>query len=210
MAQSDSKRPNVFLRLWRWFWSPTARFAWGSIFIVGVIAGILFWGAFNTFMEFSNTQAFCTTCHEMRAFVLPEYQASVHNKNVTGVRAICSDCHVPKDWGAKLARKIRATNELFHKMLGSIDTREKFDAARLELASNVWRTMKANDSRECRNCHAYDFMNIDKQKQRAQRFHREATKNNETCIDCHQGIAHKLPEGWEDRYDKIAEKAEAR
>ncbi|MFQ5765020.1 MAG: NapC/NirT family cytochrome c [Rhodospirillales bacterium] len=203
MADSDNdKGPNWLVRLWRWFWSPTGRFSWGAIFVAGGLAGILFWGGFNTFMEFSNTQTFCTSCHEMRDFVYAEYKGSVHDKNPTGVRAICSDCHVPKEWVPKLIRKVRATNELFHKMLGTISTREKFEAARLDLASNVWRTMKANDSHECRNCHSFAAMDIEKQPRRAQRFHREAPANNETCIDCHQGISHKLPDGWEDAYDK--------
>ncbi len=203
MANSDNaKRTNWLVRLWWWFWSPTGRFSWGAIFVAGGLAGIVFWGGFNTFMEFSNTQTFCTSCHEMRDFVYAEYKGSVHDKNRTGVRAICSDCHVPKEWGPKLVRKVRATNELFHKIMGTISTREKFEAARLELASNVWRTMKANDSHECRNCHSFAAMDIEKQRRRAQRFHREAPKKNETCIDCHQGVAHKLPDGWEDAYDK--------
>lgn len=205
MADMDNgKKAYWLLRLCRWFWSPTARFSWGAIFVAGGLAGIVFWGGFNTFMEYSNTQAFCTSCHEMRDFVYAEYKGSVHDKNPTGVRAICSDCHVPKEWGPKLVRKVQATNELFHKMLGTISTREKFEAARLGLASNVWRTMKANDSQECRNCHSFSAMDIEKQQRRAQVLHREAPENNETCIDCHQGIAHELPDGWEDAYDKIA------
>lgn len=195
-------RPGALVRLWRWFWSPTGRFSWGGIFIVGALAGVLFWGGFNTFMEYSNTQAFCTSCHEMRDFVYAESKGTVHDTNSSGVQAICSDCHVPKEWTAKLIRKVRATNELWHKMLGTINTREKFEAARLDLASNVWRSMKANDSQECRNCHSFSAMNIEGQAKRAQRSHREAPENNETCIDCHQGIAHDLPDGWEDRYEK--------
>ena len=202
MNSDNGKRANWLVRLWRWFWSPTGRFSWGAILVAGGLAGIVFWGGFNTFMEFSNTQTFCTSCHEMRDFVYAEYKDSVHDKNPTGVRAICSDCHVPKEWVPKLVRKVQATNELFHKILGTISTREKFEAARLELASNVWRTMKANDSQECRNCHSFAAMDIDKQQRRAQRLHREAPEANETCIDCHQGVAHTLPDGWEDAYDK--------
>jgi cytochrome c-type protein NapC len=203
MVQSEYPKPaNALARLWRWFWSPTGRFSWGAIFVAGGLAGIIFWGGFNTFMEFTNTQTFCTSCHEMRDFVYAEYRESPHYKNVAGVRASCSDCHVPKPWGPKLLRKIQASNELFHKVLGTISTREKFEAARLQLASNVWRSMKATDSRECRNCHSFDTMKIEEQKKRAQRFHKNATKNNETCIDCHQGIAHKLPDKWEEHYQK--------
>jgi len=198
----DAARPGTLVRAWRWFWSPTGRFSWGGIFLVGGLAGVLFWGGFNTFMEYSNTQAFCTSCHEMRDFVYAEYKGSVHDTNSSGVRAICSDCHVPREWGPKLLRKVRASNELLHKVLGTISTKEKFEAARLELAGNVWRTMKGNDSHECRNCHSFSAMDVDAQAKRAQRFHREAPKNNETCIDCHQGIAHELPDGWEEHYEK--------
>jgi hypothetical protein len=40
-----------------------------------------------------------------------------------------------------------------HYITGSIDTKEKFEAKRYELAKRVWTYMKANDSRECRHCH---------------------------------------------------------
>ncbi len=180
-------------KLWRWFWQPTARFAWGAIFIVGGLAGIIFWGGFNTFMEYTNTMQFCVSCHEMRATVLPEYKKSVHFQNASGVRVICSDCHVPKQWTAKLVRKIKATNELYHKLAGSISTPEKFEAKRLELAKRVWAEMEANDSRNCRNCHSYAAMDFHKQSRRSAEKMREAVKEKKTCIECHKGIAHKLP-----------------
>jgi nitrate/TMAO reductase-like tetraheme cytochrome c subunit len=198
----DSNAPNALSRLWQWFWRPSTRFAWGGLLVGGVIAGIIAWGGFHTVLEATNTQAFCTSCHEMNAFVLPEYEASPHYRNVSGVRATCPDCHVPREWGPKLARKVRATNELYHKALGTINTREKFEAMRLTLAGNVWRTMKATDSRECRNCHSIAAMNIEGQVKRAQRLHAEAAANKDTCIDCHQGIAHTLPEGWEAHYER--------
>lgn len=201
MGQSeDGSPPKGIKRLWQWFWKPSRRVAWGGIFIGGVVVGVIFWSGFIAVLEATNTPAFCTSCHEMRDFVLPEYQESRHYRNVAGVRATCADCHVPREWGPKLARKIRATNELYHKMLGTIGTREKFDGTRLQLAGNVWRAMKATDSRECRNCHAFESMDIGGQQRRAQRFHNEAPANNDTCIDCHQGIAHKLPSGWEAHY----------
>ena len=81
-------------------------------------------------------------------------------KNASGVRAICSDCHVPHAWGPKMIRKIQASNELWHKLMGTIDTPEKFEAKRLELATHVWETMKATDSRECRNCHSFEAMDF--------------------------------------------------
>ena len=156
-----------------------------------MIVGVIFWGAFNTAMEATNTMEFCISCHEMEENVYREYTKTVHYNNVAGVRATCSDCHVPRPWIHKVVRKIRATNELFHKMAGSIDTPEKFDAKRLKLARNVWRTMKASDSRECRNCHDFTTMDPEKQQPRARKQHMNAMQDGNTCIDCHMGIAHK-------------------
>jgi cytochrome c-type protein NapC len=183
-------------RLWRqpnkWYllWIPT-----GGILMF--VAGIVFWGGFNTVLEATNTEAFCTSCHEMREFVYQEYKETIHFKNRTGVRATCPDCHVPRPWIYKIARKIRASNEVLHKVMGTISTREKFEAHRLELATTVWNTMKSTDSRECRNCHAYEFMDLEKQDKSAQKKHTAdyIRETGKTCIDCHKGIAHKLPEG---------------
>jgi nitrate/nitrite reductase NapC/NirT family c-type cytochrome len=185
-------------RFWQWFWRPSGKYAWGGILIVGGLAGIVFWGGFNTFMEYTNTLSFCISCHEMEQSVFQEYKETIHYKNRTGVRTICADCHVPREWTPKLIRKIKASNELFHKVMGSINTKEKFEAKRLELAEKVWAAMEANDSHECRNCHSFEAMNFKKQQKRPQRKHPKAMKQGKTCIDCHKGIAHELPEGYEE------------
>ena len=152
-------------------------------------------------MEYTNTLDFCVSCHEMGDFVYEEYKTSAHNTNPSGVRVVCADCHVPRDWTAKLLRKIRATNELYHHLAGTIDTREKFEAKRLALAENVWASMKASDSRECRNCHSYHAMDFEKQGRRSAEKMREAMEKGKTCIECHKGIAHKLPAGYDDDDD---------
>lgn len=171
---------------------------WNKLFLLGALAGILFWGGFNTAMEYTNTLEFCISCHEMRDTVYVEYRESVHYRNPSGVRAICSDCHVPRDWTAKLVRKIKATNELYHKLVGTIDTREKFEAQRLEMAERVWAEMTANDSRECRNCHDYGTMDFDNQSHRAREKMEPAMEEGKTCIECHRGIAHINPEDDDD------------
>jgi cytochrome c-type protein NapC len=160
----------------------------------GFIVGILFWGGFNTAMEMTNTEEFCISCHEMKDNVYEEYKETVHYSNRTGVRATCPDCHVPKEWIYKIRRKIQASNELLHKALGTIDTREKFEAKRLQLAQNVWKVMKETDSRECRNCHDYESMDYPSQGQRGMNNHIKGFDDDKTCIDCHKGIAHQLPD----------------
>ena len=159
--------------------------------LVFAIFGIIFWGGFNTAMEVTNTLEFCISCHEMEENVYKEYQKTAHYANRTGVRATCSDCHVPDPWIHKVARKIQASREVLGKITGVIDTPEKFENNRLRLAKNVWHAMKETDSRECRNCHDLEAMNADLQKPRAMNQHTNALKMGQTCIDCHKGIAHK-------------------
>ena len=198
-----TERDGFWARLWR----PSRR-RW----LLGVPAGgfamfalgILFWGGFNWTLELTNTEEFCTSCHEMRDFIYPEYQETIHYSNRTGVRASCPDCHVPHPYIYKLQRKVYASNELFHKILGTVDTREKFEAKRLEMARNVWRVMKETDSRECRNCHEFQHMDMEAQERVSARRHEKGFKQGETCIDCHKGIAHHLPKDYDEEAEKAA------
>lgn len=160
--------------------------------------GIAVWGAFNWSMELTNSEDFCISCHEMRDNVYAEYKTSVHFSNSSGVRATCPDCHVPKAWSSKVIRKLQASAELAHKLLGSIDTRDKFINKRLSLAQRVWQTMEENDSLECRNCHQLAFMNTSQQRHSVKKAHQKAHQQQFTCITCHKGIAHQLPEAFID------------
>lgn len=165
----------------------------GLMLLIGIVSGIILWGGFNTAMEYTNTLEFCVSCHEMNQLVYQEYKQSVHYSNPSGVRAICSDCHVPRDWGRKVIRKIKASRELYYKLIGSVDTPEKFEAKRQVMAERVWQEMTENNSRECRNCHAYGAMHFAKQGQRAREKMEDAMNKNLPCIECHKGIAHKMP-----------------
>ncbi len=187
-------------KMWLTLRSPSASYSLIALLTIGFVSGIIFWGGFNTAMEATNKLEFCISCHEMRDTVYQEYKKSVHYSNRTGVRAICSDCHVPRDWVHKMKRKIQASGEVWSKLVGTIDTKEKFEARRLELAKHEWARMKAADSRECRNCHSYEGMNAEIQDPSAKAKHMQATKpgSGKTCIDCHKGLTHELPAGAED------------
>ena len=182
-------------RYWGTINRPSEHFSLGFLTIGGYIAGVIFWGSFNTALEAANTEAFCTGCHEMRNNVYQELQSTIHFSNRSGVRAKCSDCHVPHDWTNKIARKMQASKEVWGKIFGTIDTREKFEENRLRLAQHEWERLKSNNSLECRNCHNYDSMDFTRQSPRAQAMHSKYLESKEkTCIDCHKGIAHRLPD----------------
>lgn len=193
----DNEKVGIFRRLWRVLNKP-AKFSLLAISSASFVAGIIFWGGFNTGMEMTNTLEFCITCHEMRDTVYKEYKETIHYSNRTGVRAICSDCHVPKDWVHKVIRKSQASLEVWGKITGSIDTPEKFEAKRMQLATHEWARMKDSNSRECRNCHNFDAMSAELQKQTPYKKHMKAKEEGKTCIDCHKGIAHQLPKEYEE------------
>lgn len=173
---------------------PSARYSVLTLLGGGFIAGIVFLGGFSMAMEATNTTEFCISCHEMK-IPYEEYKKTAHYSNRSGVRAGCSDCHVPKDFSHKVLRKIEAVNDVWGHFAGTIDTPEKFEARRLEMATREWARMKASDSRACRNCHSFEGMDPDKQKQRSRKQHESAQKDKQTCIDCHKGIAHQKPKG---------------
>jgi cytochrome c-type protein NapC len=195
---NGSHNPNAIKRFWTLLRQPSAKYSLLTLLIVGFFSGIIFWGGFNTGMEATNSLAFCTTCHEMRDTVFQEYKETIHYSNRTGVRAICSDCHVPKDWVHKMIRKSKASFEVWGKLTGSIDTMEKFEAKRMTLATHEWDRMKETGSRECRNCHSFEAMSGNIQKQSVYTKHIAAQNEGKTCIDCHKGIAHHLPKEYHD------------
>jgi cytochrome c-type protein NapC len=156
-------------------------------------AGIVFWSGASWVLGHMGTEQFCIGCHEMQATVYQEYRTTVHYANPSGVRATCADCHTPREWDRRLVREIQASSELLHKVLGTIDTPEKFNARRLTLAQIEWDRMKRSDSRECRNCHKDVFMDFAEQGRRGAAQHQQGMAEGQTCIDCHKGIAHRMP-----------------
>jgi cytochrome c-type protein NapC len=195
-------KQNIFDQTWIFLRKPSAKYSVLTIALLSFYSGILFWGGFNTGMEATNELEFCISCHEMRDNVYKEYKKTIHYANRSGVRASCSDCHVPRDWSHKLLRKIQASQELWGKVTGKVDTPEKFEARRMRLATLEWERMKVSDSRECRNCHSFDAIRGTKANQLAFDIHMKAKDKGKTCIDCHKGIAHWLPREYVEPEDQ--------
>ena len=180
-------------RLWRFIRKPS-RIAWSVIFVAGIGAGIIGWGGFHAAMKATNNMEYCVSCHEMET-PFEEYKETAHFRNPSGVQANCTDCHVPHEpWSAYVMTKVIATKDLYHHYMGTIDTPEKYEARRLHMARLVWDRMEENDSRTCRSCHAFDAMIIKDQAERAREEHTKAMEDGTTCIACHKGVAHTLPD----------------
>lgn len=182
-------------RIWNWFKRPSTRYGWGFIFVLGALFFLVFSWTFTTVLEATNRTEFCISCHSMQ-INYEEYKRTAHYNNRTGVRVECADCHVPQEFFPKLWAKIIAVKDVYHEIMGTVATPELYEARRLHMAEAVWAKMEASGSRECRSCHAFEAMDFEWQGRRSASRHQRAMEEGQTCIECHQGIAHNLPTGF--------------
>jgi len=179
-------------KVWNWLKQPGALWGLG----IGVGGTFVFLLIYFPVVGLTNSMEFCTSCHSMK-IPFEEYKKGAHYKNSIGVQATCKDCHVPKEYPALLVAKIMAAKDVYHEILGTVDTKEKLEEHRLKMAQAVWAKMEARESKECRNCHELEDMLIEEHGRRARRLHKEAMEKGQHCINCHKGVAHELPQGYE-------------
>ena len=185
----------MFRKVWNLFWRPSTKWGLGVLLIAGIFFGVAGWNVFHAALESTTSTEFCIGCHSMRDNNYEEYKATIHFSNPSGVRATCSDCHVPKGGWELYVAKLMAAKDVWGEINGTLSTPEKFEAKRLEMAESVWADMKSNDSRGCRTCHSYEAMDFEHQtKENAAAKMQVAMTDGSTCIDCHKGIAHTLPD----------------
>ncbi|WP_411755561.1 NapC/NirT family cytochrome c [Serratia sp. (in: enterobacteria)] len=162
--------------------------------VFGAIVGAVLVFAAQWSLQKTSSTEFCLSCHTMQA-PYEEYTGSVHFQNQKGIRAECADCHIPPSGMDYLLTKLVASKDIYHQFISKkIDTPEKYEDHRLAMAQTVWDQLKANDSATCRSCHSIDAMMLDAQSAEAKKMHEMGIKEQQTCIDCHKGIAHFPPE----------------
>ncbi|MET4694528.1 NapC/NirT family cytochrome c [Endozoicomonas lisbonensis] len=184
-------KESLIKRCWTLLRSPSGKISMGVLLAFGFAAALVFQGTYTAVMDYTNSMEFCVSCHTDDAY--PEYQATAHYSNASGVQADCASCHMPADFGPAMLRKVQASKEVWAHLTGKVDTPEKFNAHRRAMAEREWDRMMANDSQECRACHTESAMDLSLQSRVAQKAHTMAQENGETCIQCHKGIAHELP-----------------
>jgi cytochrome c-type protein NapC len=193
---AEQGKPGFLRRVLKALFSPSARWSVFALLVLGVGIGFASTVGTQVAVAWSGTNEFCgTACHSHAQFVYPEYKASVHGSNRTGVQAQCADCHIPHNYPAKLFYKAEAgIRDGIAEMRGVLSTKEKFEAKRWEMANHVWDEMKANNSANCRTCHTPAAMSSELQSKDAQKQHKKFTEGKATCIECHMGVAHVEPE----------------
>jgi len=181
----------------QWLWRRPQRWFLLGIPAGGLLAfiiGIGFSGSFIAGLKYAETDKFCTSCHEMDT-PFQEYTHSAHYSNPFGIQASCGNCHVPPAFLPGLVRHIEAYSEVWGHMTGELNTPAKYEAHRLQLAQKIWAELKANNSAECRSCHTPAAMAFAQQPAAAASAHQSLAKSGMTCIDCHRGVAHSMPQG---------------
>lgn len=200
---------SVWSRLWK---RPSKKWMLGipggALLAFGLGAAAL--GTTNYVMHATSSTEFCYSCHSHEQFIKPEFEASSHFVNQAGVRAGCADCHLPHDsWFELVWTKAVVSLDVIPELAGKLDTAEKYEAHRAEMAESVWRQYKDNDSEFCRSCHSIDAMDLEAQGRKTARRHSKAGERGETCIDCHYGIVHAEPENAGDIMDRLADEYSA-
>ncbi|WP_075321406.1 pentaheme c-type cytochrome TorC [Histophilus somni] len=183
----------IFKSIKQFFVKPSAKIGLGILLVGGAFVGIVGWIIFNAVLDHTSQEEFCISCHSMQ-YPLEELKQTAHWSNDKGVSASCPDCHLPHNTVDKYIRKIQATKEIFAELSGKISSKTDFEKHRLEMAEREWARMSANGSAECKACHSYDRMDFDKMSEIARNAMIPAAEKDQSCIDCHKGIAHHLPE----------------
>jgi len=201
-TDSGTARPSFWTRLWQ---RPDKRWLLGipvgGFLMLGVGAVAL--GTFNWVVHKTSSTEFCLSCHSHEQFIKPEYEASGHFRNEAGVRADCSDCHLPHDnWFALTLKKVIVIKDVFGEMSGKISTADKYEAHRGPMALIVWEQMLNNDSKYCRTCHSFEAMDTEAQGKMPARMHPKAMQSGKSCVECHRGIVHALPHNADELWEQ--------
>jgi len=184
--------------MWTRIWTrPKTRWLLGIPLggFAALVLGAIALGTFNEVLHATSTNEFCYVCHSHEQFVRPEYESSSHFSNTSGVRADCADCHLPHGNIDLILTKIAVSTDIIPELMGKLDSAEKFEAARADMAQAVWERYRANDSEYCRHCHTIEAMTLETQDALPRQLHDTMAERGMTCIDCHRGIVHALPQG---------------
>ena len=166
----------------------------------------------NTVMHASSTTDFCNACHSHTINTKEEHELSSHYQNKTGVRAECHHCHLPSmedEWLDYTITKMIVSLDVFAELRGKITSPEAYDEHRPQMFEKVVHEYKENDSKFCRNCHKAESMVLENQGRLAAERHARMDERGQTCIDCHYGLVHKLPDNYDEILKEIKEEYSA-
>ena len=110
---------------------------------------------------------------------------------------------MPHNWTDKIARKMQASKEVWGKLFGTIDTPREIPRQPAGTRAARMGALQGQRFAGMPQLPQRASMDITKQSPRASVAHQRFLFTGEkTCIDCHKGIAHHLPDmrgvpGWQ-------------
>ncbi len=163
-----------------------------------LLAGVLAIPGFLAY-DYSSSNEFCMSCHEMRVVGEQGWMHSPHFSNPHGVVADCKDCHVPPGFPDALVTKVRDGSwDVWVHLFGEHDP-AKMDWVELERRA---RDKIADAS--CMRCHQNLEPAGGSPKMLKAHRERRRTDVHRRCVDCHDERFHGrffrfLPEPEETR-----------
>jgi len=143
----------------------------------------------------TSTDAFCSSCHSMATLARePHFLRAAHRANRAGVRASCSDCHIPKtNWFVETyVHAASAVRDVIAENTHDYSDPKIWAARRVALAQEVRAIMRAQDSITCRHCH--NAAAIQPTSEGGRTAHALPRQGGATCIDCHVNLVHAPPQ----------------
>jgi nitrate/TMAO reductase-like tetraheme cytochrome c subunit len=138
-------------------------------FLLAVLIGcaVIFAGGYGI-LSFTNSPAFCSTCHEMT----PEYstyKTSAHNQ------ISCVDCHIKPGSKNMIIHKIKSTKEVYYHVTGA-------------KGQIMQTTGEAISNQNCSQCHSINRLVTASGDLKVN--HKGHIEKEILCITCHSGVVH--------------------
>jgi len=156
-------------------------------YLVGGIVVVLFllplaWAGVETTLEWTSTPEFCASCHVMEPMVSAYYDSVHGGNNPVGVRAECTDCHLPHN-NALIYLAAKSETGM-HDMWITWFT----DETALDWQANRERRDEYVYDSGCLQCHENLAEISAGQEMHAKYF---AGLIDAKCVDCHAGVGHE-------------------
>lgn len=176
---------------------------WSLLLLValGIVIGVVAVGATTWAVNTTSTNEFCSNaCHSMK-WAAQAYERGPHFVNDVGVRATCSDCHIPFEsepatpfqyvFGTLWTKAVSGTEDVIGEVRGLISTEERWNLERPKLGEEVRAWFKETSSATCKGCHKLDaFASTG-----PGAFHLDLVKAGPVnCVECHADAGHRFPE----------------
>ena len=175
------------------------RWVFALLLALGIGLGIVVAGTTTWMVNATSTTNYCaTSCHTMQ-WAAAGYESGPHFNNTHGVRATCSDCHIPFEsehatpfqyvFCTLCTKAISGTKDVIAEFRGVIDDQAKWEQERPRLSADVRAWLKETGSATCQGCHKLDAF----ASETTTEVHASLIKAEHVdCVECHTDVGHRF------------------